>query len=159
MGRIMAPYGVQGWVKLRTFTQEPDGLAEFPVWWLSRGDDWQAYPVAETRMHGGGLVARLEGVEDRDAAFRLCGLEIAVPRDELPTPAQDEYYWADLIGLEVRNLQGEVLGRIQALLETGANDVLVVRGECERLLPYVPTVVLKVDVAGGQMIVDWGVDY
>ncbi len=164
MGRILGPFGVRGWVKIRTFTESLDSLVAYPVWQLGSGDQWRAIKVLETEVHAAQLVAHLEGIDDRDKAFALRGQDIAVGRDELPAARDGEYYWADLIGLDVVNLQGESLGRVDGLLETGANDVLVVKAEgesgvVERLLPYVSAIVHDVDLTGGKIRVDWGLDY
>ncbi len=159
MGRIAAPFGVQGWVKIQPFTEEIDGLADFPRWWLGDGKSWREIAVDVCNAHGATLVAKLEGCDDRDAAAALKGSQVAVPRDELPDTAQNEYYWSDLIGLAVVNLQGEALGTVGGLLETGAHDVLVVQNGQERLIPFIAQYVIEVDVAGGQVRVDWGADY
>jgi 16S rRNA processing protein RimM len=159
MGRIAAPFGVRGWVKIQPFTEYVDSLLDFPVWYLGRDADWREVKVLDAEAHHKTVVAQLQGCNDRDAAAGLKGLEIAVPRDALPETEDDEYYWADLIGLEVVNVQGEHLGKVTELLETGANDVLVVEGERERLIPFVAQVILKVDLEAGQISVDWGADY
>lgn len=159
MGRIAAPFGVQGWIKVQPFTKEVGGLKDFPVWWLGSGDNWRQYPVLEAGIHGQTLIAKLAGCDDRDAAARLKGCEIAVPREQLPAAGADEYYWADLIGLAVVNAQDEALGTVSDLLATGANDVLVVRGERERLIPFIAQVVLEVDLVAKRIRVDWGADY
>ncbi len=159
MGRIAGPFGILGWVKVQPFTEEVGGLLDFPVWYLGRGEQWREIKVLEMEAHHQTLVARLDGCNDRDAAAALKGLEIAVPRVALPEAAENEYYWSDLIGLEVVNVQGEVLGKVTELLETGANDVMVVVGERERLLPFIAPVILKVDLAAGRIDVDWGADY
>ncbi|MDE3012316.1 MAG: ribosome maturation factor RimM [Pseudomonadota bacterium] len=159
MGRILGPYGVRGWMNLRTFTQHLDSLADYPSWLLADGDGWKPVEVEGAHVHGGHLVAKLVGVEDRDQAFALRGREVAIPREALPPAEDGEFYWADLVGLEVVNVQGEVLGNVEDLLETGANDVLVVQGDRQRLLPYVDAVVLDVDLAQRRIRVDWGLDY
>ena len=159
MGRILGPYGVRGWVKLRTFTEHLDSLADYPSWLLSEGEGWKAVEVEDTHVHGGQLVAKLAGVNDRDQALAVRGREVAIPREALPPAEEGEFYWADLIGLEVVNVQGEVLGKVEDLLETGANDVLVVKGDRQHLLPYVDQVVLDVDLAQGRIQVDWGLDF
>lgn len=159
MGQVSAPFGVQGWIRIRPFTEAPDTLLDHPVWWLDRGGAWQAFSLVEGSLHGKGLIARLRGCDDRDAAAGIRGSRIAVPRSQLPTAPADQYYWSDLIGLRVVNTQGEELGRVKDLLETGANDVLVVEGERERLIPFVGAVVLEVDLAGGTVRVEWGADY
>ena len=159
MGRIAAPFGIRGWVKIQSFTEEFDGLLDYPVWHLGRGEQWREVAVLEAEVHSKGLVVRLNGCNDRDAAAALKGMEVAVPREALPETDENEYYWADLIGLEVVNAQGETLGKISEVLETGANDVLVVAGERERLIPFIKQVVLKVDPAAGRVSVEWGADY
>ena len=160
MGRVDGPWGVKGWIKVRPYTQTPGSLCRFERWWLARGGDWQEFEVAESAARPGGVVARLAGCNDRESAAALQGCDIAVPRDALPATGTHEYYWIDLIGLRVVNLQGEPLGEVAGLLSTGANDVVrVVDGGKERLLPYVPQVIRKVDLAAGEMQVDWGIDW
>ena len=160
MGRVVAPYAVRGWIKLQTFTEYLDSLLDYPVWRLGKDGRWRDYRVLDGKIHGQYLMAGLEGVEDRSAAEALMGLDVAVLREEMPEADEDEYYWDDLIGLDVVNLAGEALGRVEGLLETGANDVLQVRdGETERLLPFVDAVVKEVDLEAGRLVVDWGLDY
>ena len=159
MGRIAAPYGVKGWIKVHPYTEYLDSLLDYPVWRLGKGGAWRPYRVVEGRPHNRFLLAELEGVDDRDAAERLRGMEIAVARDELPEPDEDEYYWDDLIGLEVVNTSGASLGRVKGLLETGAHDVLQVVGERERLIPFTAPIVLEVNLAAGRIRVDWEADY
>jgi 16S rRNA processing protein RimM len=159
MGRITVPYGVRGWINIQPDTEYLDSLFDYPVWWIQAEGVWKAFSVEEVKVHGDHLVAKLEGVIDRDQAFKLKGKTIAVPRDELPEPEEGEYYWSDLVGLEVENLQGEKFGRIDSLFETGANDVMVVKGEQERLIPFIAQVVQEVDIAGKRMVVDWDADF
>jgi 16S rRNA processing protein RimM len=136
-------------------------------WWLAAdadGDVWQPQKVESLRAHGAGWVAKLAGVDGRDAAERLDGWFIGAPRQAMPETQQDEYYWGDLIGLAVVNDQGEALGKVDSLLESGAHQVLVVKGSdagemSERLLPFVSQVVKRVDVAGGRILVQWGKDW
>lgn len=159
MGRIAAPYGVKGWVKVHPYTEYLDSLLDFPVWRLGKCAAWRAYRVLEGRAHGRCLLAELEGVADRDAAERLRGLDVAVARHELPAPDEDEYYWDDLIGLEVVNDAGLSLGRVEGMLETGAHDVLRVMGERERLIPFTSPIVREVDLTAGRIRVDWEAEY
>ncbi len=159
MGRITVPYGVRGWVNIQPHTEYIDGLFDYPTWWVETAQGWQAFEVEDAKIHGDHMVAKLAGIADRDEAFRLKGSTIAVPRDELPAPGEDEYYWSDLIGLEVENLQQLPLGRIDSLFETGANDVMVVKGERERLIPFIDQVVREVDLAARRMVVDWDSDF
>jgi 16S rRNA processing protein RimM len=159
MGRVGAPFGIKGWIKVQPFTRTVDGLLEHAAWWLGRDGSWGRSRVEDGAVHGRSLIAKLGGCEDRRAAARLKGLEVAIPRDELPASADGEYYWSDLIGLEVANHDGVALGRVTRLIETGASPVLVVQAERERLIPFAQPVVLSVDVADGRLTVDWGVDF
>ena len=159
MGRVAAPFAVSGWVKVQVFTERADGLLGYRRWWLRRDGRWQEMQVEEAAVHGRVVIARLEGCADREAAAALRGSDIAVPRAVLPRSGEGEYYWADLEGLRVRNQGGEDLGRVSGLLDSGGNQVLVVRGERERLIPFVSAVVKSVDLARGDIVVDWGADW
>ena len=159
MGRIAAPYAVRGWIKVQPFTEYLDSLLDYPVWRLGKPTGWQEYRVLEARVHSNHLIAQLEGVNDRSQAEALQGLEIAVARDELPEAEEDEYYWDDLIGLDVVNLDGVNLGKVTGLLETGAHDVLEVEGDKKRLIPFTEPIVVEVDLKTGRIQVDWGADY
>src|SRR4051794_11771557 len=164
MGRIAGAFGVKGWIKIQTFTESLDSLIGYPTWWL-RGAEvkgsggWQENKVEEAAVHGRLVIAKLSGIDDRNAAELLRGREVAVPRSELPANQPGEYYWAELIGLSVTNLQGVPLGRIGKLLETAAQQVLLVEGERERLIPFIESVVVSVDLAGGSLVVDWDADF
>ncbi|ROR29825.1 ribosome maturation factor RimM [Inmirania thermothiophila] len=156
LGRVSGLYGVRGWVRVYSYTEPREGILRYDPWYLGHGGRWRRMDLVGGRRHGKGVVAALAGVADRDAAAALMGAQIAVRRSQLPPPAEGEYYWADLIGLEVRTVEGTPLGKVADLMETGANDVLVVRGERERLIPFLPgQVVRRVDVAGGLLEVDW----
>ncbi|MBZ0104518.1 MAG: ribosome maturation factor RimM [Sulfuricella denitrificans] len=160
MGHIGVPFGVRGWVKIYAHTEYSDSLLDYPAWWLGKNGQWREVRVQDSEVHSKSLVVHLEGCDDRDAAAALRGSEIAVPRDALPEPAENEYYWADLIGLSVLNSEQQALGMVSELLETGANDVLVVQqGEQERLIPFVPHVIQEVNLAAGTIRVDWGLDW
>lgn len=161
LGRIVAPYGVKGWVKVHPFGDDPAAWREMPTLWLgadAEGTTWQAYELTALKTHGGGLVAKLAGVDDRDGAEAIAGRYLAAPRNELPRTGENEFYWADLVGLEVVNEQDERLGQVATLLASSAHPVLVVKdGEVERLLPFVDEVVKR--VADGQVRVAWGKDW
>ena len=165
LGRITAPFGIQGWVKVQAYGDEPVAWCAMPRWWLARDSaledaQWRPVEVQKASVHGKGLVAKFQDIDDRDGAAALNGCLIGAPRRDLPANAEDEYYWADLIGLRVVNQAGESLGKVASLLESGANPVLCVSdGECERLLPFVAQVVNKVDVAHGLICVTWGTDW
>lgn len=159
MGRVTGPFGVLGWVKVHPYTEESASLTRYGSWWLGREAPYVEHEVVEARVHGAAVIAKLKGIEDRDQAARLKGQWVVLPRTSLPRPKKDEYYWVDLIGLAVVNTEGVSLGTVKALLETGANDVLVVEGERERLIPFIRQVILDVDLDAGVIRVDWGVDY
>jgi len=159
MGRISVPFGLKGWVKVKPFTEQTDGLVQFPEWWISAAKGWDGIKVEETALHGDVLLARFAGVQDRDGAATFKGREVAIPRGQMPAPQEGEYYWSDLVGLEVENTQGQLLGRVERLFESGAHPVLVVAGERERLLPYIENVVKGVDLDAGKLLVDWELDY
>ena len=165
LGRILVPFGIRGWVKVQAYGDEPESWCAMPNWWLSRDVDgaaasWRRMDLQEAARHGKGLVAKFSGIDDRDAALALNGCLLAAPRAALPTNADDEYYWGDLIGLAVVNEAGERLGSVKSLIESGANSVLCVAdGEIERLLPFVAAVILQVDLIGRQIRVAWGSDW
>jgi len=159
MGRIAAPFGIRGWVKVQPDTAQPRSLLAYRTWWVGGAEDWQELPVEEAKVQGSAVVARLAGCGDRDAAAALRGRAVAVPRAALPGTGKDEYYWVDLVGLSVVNTGSEDLGRVVGVLQTGANDVLVVQGARERLIPFIATVVQQVDLAAGVVRVEWGADY
>ncbi|MEM6640805.1 MAG: ribosome maturation factor RimM [Pseudomonadota bacterium] len=157
VGRVAGVYGVRGWVRVQSYTQPIENLLDYGPWLLTlRGE----VTLAEGRAHGKGLIARLDGIDDRDAAGALVGQDISVARDALPATDEGEYYWNDLIGLRVINRDGASLGEVVRLIETGAHDVLVTQGERERLIPYaLGAVVDEVDLPNGLIRVDWGADF
>lgn len=163
MGRVAAAYGVRGWLRIDPLSDDPHALAAHAAWWMQpRGADWRRVKVETCRPHGGALVAAIEGVADREAALALRGALVGLAREDLPALAEDELYWADLEGLSVVNRQGEALGTVVGLIDTGAHAVLRVgasdRAE-ERLIPWVEAYVDAVDVAGRRIVVDWPADY
>ncbi len=159
MGRLGAPFGVKGWVHVQPYSEMDDALADHAVWQVGRLGVWASYELEGFRPQGSKMVAKLVGVDDRDAAFALRGSEVAVPRASLPPAGQNEYYWSDLVGLDVVNVQGDRLGSVDHVIEAGAHDVLVVRGERERLIPFVGQIVLEVSLAARCITVDWQADY
>lgn len=165
LGRIVAPFGVQGWLRIHPFGDDPEAWRKMPRWWLSADADapaesWQAHDLEAIKLHGDGVVAKLAGIDGRDASEALGRCYFGAPREALPPPTKDEYYWADLVGLAVVNMQEQPLGRVKSLIETGANEVLVVDdGERERLLPFVDHVVKTVVLSDGLIRVDWDTDW
>lgn len=161
LGRISGIHGVRGEVKVFSETRERAAILDYPLWQLRLAGGWKAVRLLGGHVQGSGVVvARLEGVEDRDQARALIGTEIAVRREELPPAEPGTYYWADLEGLTVVNLEGVVLGTVSHLFETGANDVLVVvDGERERLIPYTREAVKQVDLQARTIRVDWDPEF
>lgn len=162
VGRIVGLYGVQGWIKLESWTEPRTQIFKYQPWQLTSapGEEMEIEGV-KGRPQGKGLIAQLPGVEGRDAAAALIGKDIYVSRALLPPPGKDEYYWVDLEGLEVVTIDNVVLGRVSHVFATGANDVVVVRdGERERLIPFVQgSYVRSVDLSGGRMVVDWDPEF
>ena len=161
MGRIAAPYAIKGWIKVQPYTEWLDSLLDYPIWQIGHGNHWQAMSWLDAKVHGGVLLAQLEGVSDRDAAERLKGLEIAVFRDELPEVEDGEVYWNDLIGLTVINREAIELCKIAEILESGAHDILriVDAGGEEKLVPFVDAFIVAVDLDARQVTVDWPADW
>jgi 16S rRNA processing protein RimM len=164
MGRVAGPYGVRGFARVQVFTESTDGLLAFDAWLVGRPGHWETRRVVEAGTYRDGLVVRFEGVETPEAARTLRGSEVAVRRRELPPTDSEEVYWVDLVGCSVVNREGIDLGRVVSLMETGANDVMVVVAggvteRKERLIPYVEQVVESVDLASRIVRVDWGRDY
>lgn len=159
MGRIVAPYGVQGWVKIQPFTETLDSLFDYEHWWIGEKAGWRAGEVEDARIHGKVLIAKFAGCDGRDAAFALRGKDVAVSRDEMPQADEGEYYWSDLIGLNVHNLSQIDFGLVTEVFATGANDVLVVQGDRERLIPFTGQVIREVGLATGKILVDWDADF
>ncbi len=164
VGRIGAPYGVKGWVKVQSYTEIPSNILDYAPWYLrpekAKGTAWREADIDGARVHGKGIVAKFAGCADRDAAALMRGQEIAVRRDQLPAAEDGEYYWFDLVGLRVETLAGVELGRVSEMMATGANDVMVVKGERERLIPFVTGHIVKdVDLSSGVIRVDWEADY
>ena len=169
LGRIVAPFGVQGWLKVHPFGDDPAAWKKMPHWWMAESDDappsqWKQLTLSGFRLHGKGLVVSFREVPDRSAAEAVDGHYLGAPREALPQPAEDEYYWADLVGLAVENEAGEALGTVSALISTGAHDVLQVQdGEdpdgVERLIPFVAAYVLNVDLDARRIRVAWEKDW
>ena len=161
MGRVVAPYGVFGWLKIVPDTEEFDGLLDYKTWWIGKDDNWRELKVESAKIHNDVLVVKLQGLDDRDAAVACKGKQIAVPRALLPKLKGEEYYWSDLIGLSVKNQQNVDLGKIADVFATGANDVVVAKSDSgqERLIPYIAQVILEVDLNAKTLLVDWDADF
>lgn len=158
LGYISAVHGIKGWVKIHSWTRPLEAILGYQPWLL--GDDQRQVKIVGGRKQGKGVVALLPGYEDRDQAAALVGQQIFVRREQLPATDADEYYWADLEGLEVRTTKGEALGRVEKMMETGANDVLVIRGDREHLVPFIQgQYVTRVDLESGLIEVDWDPEF
>lgn len=166
VGRITSVYGVKGWVKLYSHTEPMQGIFDYKCWWLKSPSGWKTIELNQGRLQGRGLVASIKGYTDRDQVKDICGMDIYIDAKDLPILEEGDYYWTQLEGLRVTTKEGVLLGKVTQLMETGANDVLVVRA-CEgsydreeRLIPYVPgTYVLNICLEQGDMLVDWDPDF
>lgn len=161
VGRIVGVHGVRGWVKLESFTEPRARIFSYRPWLLETIDGEIEYPTVQGSEQGKGLIAKFDGIDDRDAARRLYGAEIRIWRSVLPEPGPGEVYWTDLEGLQAVSVDGTALGKVSHLFATGANDVLVVRdGERERLIPFLPDrVVRDIDLARRTITLDWDPDF
>ena len=160
MARVGAPFGIKGWLKLQVFTQTPESLDAFASWLLNSPYGWEEFELEEFTVNVKGVFAKLKGCDDRTAAEKLVKREIGVPRDALEKTAEGEVFWFDLIGCEVVNTAGVRLGKVETLMETGANDVLVVKmGSEETLIPFIDEVIVKVDREAKHITVNWSGEF
>ena len=158
LGYITGVSGVKGWFKIHSWTNPREAILEYQPWLL--GEDRNPVTISNGRPQGKTIVASLQGIENREQAGKLVGLEIAVNREQLAKLQKNSYYWSDLIGLAVETKDGDDLGHIVKMMETGANDVMVVRGDRERLIPFIPDhYVISVDLEEARLIVDWDADF
>jgi len=160
VGRIAGLYGIKGWVKVISYTEPRNNILGYRPWYLERGGSVEQVDPAAGRCQGKGLITQVAGIEDRGEAAGLIGANILVNRDLFAPAGRNEYYWRDLVGLRVTTADGGELGVVDSLLETGANDVLVLQGERRRLIPFVVDDIVKcVDLKAGTIIVDWDPDF
>jgi 16S rRNA processing protein RimM len=158
LGFVGAPFGVRGWIKLRSHTDPPERLLDHRNLRIGQGSVWQVYRIEASGRSGGALTVKLAGVEDRDQAQALRGAQVCVPRNELPQRDDKDFYRADLIGCDVVNLDGIALGRVQHFIETPAQVLMVVRGTQEFWIPAVPLHLRRVDLQARRVVVDWSAD-
>lgn len=160
VGKITGAHGIRGWVKVYSYTDPVENILDYSPWQIFTQGQWREVKVLEGRVQGKGVVARLEGVNDRNAAELLQQVPIEVARDAFPDADEDEFYWDDLEGLSVVNREGVVLGTVSHLFETDAHPILVVvDGETERMIPYVDHYIDDVDLDAKKVIVDWQLDW
>ncbi|OFA06471.1 ribosome maturation factor RimM [Duganella sp. HH101] len=169
VGFVFGAYGVAGWVRVRPFSEDADALLSVKTWWIDK-PSLHEVEVKQCKLHGGDVVAQLVGVTDRNVAEALKGAAVSVPRSRFPALSDDEFYWAELIGLDVVNLQGEHLGTVTDMMSNGPQSILRIQPAAlpdadpeavaqERLIPFVDAFVIKVDKAAKKITVDWGLDY
>lgn len=166
VGFVYGAYGLVGGVRVRPFSDDADALLHVTTWWLDK-PGLRDVSVKRAKLHGGDVVAQLSGVADRDEAEALKGTAVLVSRSQFPQlDEENEFYWADLIGLEVENLQGESLGTVHDMMSNGPQSILRITSQAvdteaaqERLIPFVDQFVIKVDKDAKKIVVDWGLDY
>ena len=159
LGKIVGVFGIKGWVKVFSETRPREQIFSYSPWLLEVKGRTVEVELLDGRQQGKGLIASLKGYTDCDAAGQLIGADISIPEEGLPAAGIDEYYWSQLTGLSVVNQQGIELGEVANLFETGANDVMVVKGDKERLIPFTEFAVHEVDLDNKKIIVDWDADF
>jgi 16S rRNA processing protein RimM len=161
IGKISGVHGLRGWVKVFSYTRPLSNILDYSPWQIQQRQAWQTVKLISGKLHGKGIIAQIEGCDSPESAALLRGCDIAVQRQQLPATDLNEYYWLDLIGLTVINQQGINLGQVASLLETGSNDVLIVKNaEQERLIPFlIPEFVQQVDLPQKQILVDWDAEF
>lgn len=159
LGKISSPFGIRGWVKVFSYTDPPTNILDYSPWQLEQKGEVRAVAVVAGQKHGKGIIVLLENCASPEDTVQFIGADILVNRQDLPPVEEDEYYWSDLIGLTVSNVDNVNFGQIQQVIETGANEVLIVQGERERLIPFGESVIKKIDLIEGVMTVDWDANF
>ncbi|MDA1331075.1 MAG: ribosome maturation factor RimM [Proteobacteria bacterium] len=160
MGRLLAPYGVKGWLRVQSYAASPHSLCEYSQWWVHVESEWVCVEVEDSRVQHQGLIVKFVGFEDREQVTKLRSSEFGVRRDQLPELPEEEYYWHELVGFSVINTKGEDLGVIDHLFDSGAQPVIVLKdGKEERLIPWIDHVIERIDTGNRILAVDWELDY
>ncbi|MDD5460558.1 MAG: ribosome maturation factor RimM [Methylococcales bacterium] len=160
IGKISGVFGVKGWLKVFSFTEPRENILNYSPWLLKKDSETRLIAVVDGKLQGKAIVAQLKGIDDRDQATGVMGWDIFITPEQLPEAEEGEYYWSDLIGLKVETTQGVQLGIVDSLLETGANDVLIVHGERERVIPFLQKqTIMNIDLDAGRIIVDWDPEF
>ena len=159
IGRFGRAHGVKGWLRVFSFTDPEINILDLFPWHIKTADGWQEIKIEDSKVHHQEVVVKIANIDDREIAKKYTNKEIAVYRAQLPNLAKGEYYWHDLIGVEVINKSGHKLGKVTSLFATGANDVLVVKNNREILIPYTKDVITNVDLKHKTITVDWEKDY
>lgn len=158
VGKLSGVFGVKGWVKVFSYTQPKENILTYKTWLLSYNGDWQTTEILDGKLHGKTIIAKLKGCDDRDQAAALIDTEVAIKSEQLERLSNNKFYWAELIGCTVLTTEGEQLGTVDKLMETGANDVLVVGKDC--LIPFAqPEIVKAIDLEKGEIVVDWTTEF
>ncbi|MDO9049691.1 MAG: ribosome maturation factor RimM [Methylobacter sp.] len=160
VGKISGVFGVKGWVKVFSFTDPRENILTYSPWLLKKSGETKTVNFVDGQLQGKTIVAQLTGVNDRDQAASLMGWDVFITQEQLPKAAKGEYYWSELIGLNVETIDGVQLGVVDSLLETGANDVIIVQGERERVIPFLQgQTIINIDLGAGKIIVDWDPEF
>jgi 16S rRNA processing protein RimM len=160
VGKVSGVFGIKGWIKVFSFTEPRENILSYSPWILKKGSSSKIVKIIDGKLQGRAVVAQLDGVIDRDQAADLTGWDVLIMQSQLPATEVGEYYWSDLIGLNVENLQGIRLGVVDSLLETGANDVLIIKGDRELAIPFLQGhTVFEIDLDQGRMLVDWDAEF
>jgi 16S rRNA processing protein RimM len=160
VGKVSGVFGIKGWLKIFSYTEPRANILDYKIWLLKKSGQDKSVKVVAGQIQGKGVVAQIDGVSDRDQAATLTGWDIFITHEQLPALEKGEYYWSDLIGIEVLNLEGIYLGNVESLFETGANDVLLIKGERERAIPFLQGQFVKsIDLVTRKMMVDWDADF
>jgi 16S rRNA processing protein RimM len=159
LGQVGGAFGVQGWVRIQSYTDPPANILKYERWQLGRAGQWREVEVEDGKVTAKGVLAKLVGVETPEDARLATGSEIAVTREELPKPAPGEYYWSDLEGLAAFGQNDQPLGRIEEFRATPAGTVVVIRGERQHWVPFVKERIVSVDLDAGRVVLDWNADW
>ncbi|MBA2711646.1 MAG: ribosome maturation factor RimM [Tatlockia sp.] len=160
VGRFGRPHGIKGFITIHSFTEPQDNLLRYKDWHALLAKQWQPLKIQHIEVTNKSILAQVEGYTEREQVASLTNVEIAISRTQLPSLTQGEYYWDQLVGMQVINQQGQVFGKVKEIMPTGANDVLVVEGEKRHLIPYLPgQFVIEVDVGQRLILVDWDMDF
>jgi len=160
VGKISGAFGIKGWVKIFSYTEAKENILRYTPWLLSKAGIQTSFNVLDGAAHGKSIIAWLEGVDDREQAVALLGSDIFIEPGQLPKAQQNEYYWSDLIGLKVETVSGADLGVVGGLMETGANDVLIVDGGRQRAIPFLQgKTIVNIDLDADKITVDWDPDF
>lgn len=166
LGKVSTAFGIKGWVKVYSYTDPLTNILEYPIWFIRKDGQWKEFKVLQGKPQGKGLVAFLQGINDRDLALSLSQCEVGVPEEQLPELDEDEHYWFQLIGQKVVNTDGVLLGQVKELFDSGGGNQVMAVQPCEgsidqqqRLLPWVDQYILEVDLDSGSIQVDWDPEF